>query len=160
MSEHDDGEVIGARPPDADEQELIAWAEQAKKSSINSLQEGLKQMVTLTSALLAGSAAFYAQLPVNPFVKGVAAALLMLALASALRGWLPRFATFDLTCIEEIREARRKLEQWKTFWLTICGVCLWFGFLVLLAGLILEPKAGSPETEPAKERQSTSKPNK
>jgi hypothetical protein len=128
-----------ARRPDPEEVELLRWAEQAVQNRIHSLQEGLKQMVTLASALLAGSAAFFVQMPTHPVVKGVSASLLMVSLGCALRGWLPKPTTIRTNDIQSIRNTQDRLEQTKRVWLTASSLFLLGAFFVLFGGLLVPP---------------------
>ena len=123
--------------PTTEEVELFAWADQAHKNGMEHLHTALDRMVTLITALLAGSAAFYVQLPASPAVKGTAALLLMLGLVAALVGWLPMLKRFDISDPEEIQKVRGQLQSYKIACLRVCCTCLWLAFATLLSGMIL-----------------------
>src|SRR4051812_41843223 len=84
------GEAKAGEPVPAEDAEAAAWGREAVAKSLQTVTEACRQLVTLTSALLAGLAALSGQLQgVPPVARAVAAALLLGALASALWGSLP-----------------------------------------------------------------------
>ena len=129
-------EPIIGREPTKEELELVAWAEEAVSKSLGTVQEGLRQMVTLTTALLAGSAALIDKLPLALGCKALSVLLLVLALASALWGALPQEATLDVRCPDEIKAVRDRGRRWKMNCLKFASGCLLAAFLVMLGGLL------------------------
>jgi hypothetical protein len=49
--------VVVGRAPTPEEKELVAWAAESARSSITRANDGLRQLVTLSTAILGGSAA-------------------------------------------------------------------------------------------------------
>jgi hypothetical protein len=125
------------REPTPEEAELFAWADQAAKNDLHNMQEALKQMTTVTSALLAGAAAFYAQIHAPPAAKLLAAGFFLLALGAALLGWLPWMRQLDVSCVEEIREARGRLMGRKLFFLRVSSLLLWLALVAFAGGAAL-----------------------
>jgi hypothetical protein len=83
-------ETIPGREPTHEELELIAWGEEMARKGLATVHDGLKQMVTLTTALLAGSTAMLGTLPIPTVFKALGAVALLVSLASSLWGSFPR----------------------------------------------------------------------
>src|SRR6266545_7801565 len=96
-----DNVVVGKEPTTA-QKELIVWAETAARNELNIVQEGLRQMVTLATAVLAGSAALLGALPVPTVFKGLGILALLVSLAASLRGAVPYETAMDTRFLESI----------------------------------------------------------
>ncbi len=96
----------------------------------------LRQMVTLTTALLAGSAALLSQLRIARACIGLSAGLLIISLVAALFGMFPREAVVNISCLEDIKKERDRGMQVKMRCLKIAGACLVAAFCVLVYGLM------------------------
>jgi hypothetical protein len=127
---------IFGREPSPEELELVAWAEEAASKGVGAVHEGLRQLVTLTTALLAGSAALLDKLPVSTACKVVFAGLLLVALATSLWGSLPREVTVDVHRPDKIKAARARSRRQKMACLKAASTCLVLAFCVLLGGLL------------------------
>jgi hypothetical protein len=127
--------IVGGEPT-REETELVAWAEEAVRKSLPTVQESLRQMVTLSTALLAGSAALLSNLPAPMACKGIASLLLLVALASALWGSFPREAIVDIRCPEEIKKVRVRGTIVRMRCLKIAGGCLVFALFLLIGGVL------------------------
>jgi hypothetical protein len=132
----DENEVLG-REPTAEEEELVAWAEEAVRKGLHSVNEALGRMVTLLTALLAGSAALLVQVPMPKGCKGAAVALLLIALASALWGSLPREALLAVNCPDDVRAERERGAAFKMRCLRVASVALVLAFGFAFLGLLL-----------------------
>lgn len=130
-------EIIEGREPTSEELEQLAWAQEVHKKSLTTVHDSLRQMVTLATALLAGSAAFFVHLPAPVGFKALGAVFLMACLGFALRGALPQAASFDIHCIEEIREARERSLIVRSRLLLQSSICLFGGFGIIMAGIFV-----------------------
>jgi hypothetical protein len=132
-------EVIVGRQPTHEELELVTWAEETTRKGLDAVRDGLRQLVTLTTALLAGSAAFLGQLSAPRGWKVAAAVLLLSALALALWGSLPRVALVDVHCPEAIRREREQGTAAKLWCLRGASLFLLLAFAALFVGLLFAP---------------------
>jgi hypothetical protein len=117
---------------------LFEWAEEVQKKSLNVVTDSLKQLVTLTIALLGGTAALYNQLPVAAPFKALFFITLLGTLGVSLWGMYPIVSRIE--CVEDIRDAREKSLPHRLWFLWLASVLLFaaFGFLafsLLLASL-------------------------
>jgi hypothetical protein len=128
--------IVGGEPT-SEEVELVTWAEEMVRKSLVSIHEGLRQMITLATALLAGSTAVLGGLPIPTLFKAAGALALLLCLAFSLWGTYPREATVDIRCPEEIKEARENGLKVKAWCLWLASISLVVAFAALLLGLFL-----------------------
>ena len=104
-------------------------------------------MVTLATALLAGSAALLGQAPINHAVKVLSAVLLLASLAISLLGTMPLTARIDIRCPEEIKDERDKGVKYKTGCLKVGAFFLVLALGVLLLGMLIgEPNRAAAAT--------------
>lgn len=128
-------EPIIGRPPTVEENELLDWAEEVVQKSLTTVQDNLRQMVTLNTALLAGSAALLAQMHVARVCVGLSAVLLIISLSVALFGMFPREATVRVNSPDDIKEKRDRGIRVKMNCLKGAGFFLVTAFCVLIVGL-------------------------
>src|SRR5262249_35474845 len=124
-----------ALAPSPAERELAEWVEDSQRRRITTANDGLRQLVTLTTALLGGSAALLGQAPLSLWSKAIGMGLLIFALIAALFGSLPRQECINRV-IEEARELREKIVQRKLWWLYCSAALLVLAFITFLLGLI------------------------
>jgi hypothetical protein len=125
--------VVGNLPTPF-EQEQIEWAERAIAGSTRAIQESLRHLVTLTTALLAGSAALLGRTSLPGLVLAGCAVLLTLSLSAALVGSWPVERTFDATSAVAIAEVRERLRVHKARYLKLSGAFLLATACVLIGG--------------------------
>lgn len=133
---------VFGQEPSAEELELVAWAEDARKKGLETIRESLRHLVTLTTALLAGSAVLFAQPVVPVAFKAAGAVCLMLSLAVALYGSLPREVGIDPRCPDDVREARDRGSRDRMRALQLSSLSLFVAFLVVFLGLAYSAVAG------------------
>lgn len=129
-------DIVYGREPTYEERELVTWAEETVRKGVATTQEALRQMVTLTTALLAGSTALLGQLPTPLYFKVMAALSLLFSLGASLWGSLPREALVDIRCPEEIKAARDRMGLFKMNCLRVASVSLVTAFVVILLGVL------------------------
>jgi hypothetical protein len=146
MSQAIQEEIIQGREPTDEERELVAWTRKAREGSLRALQESLRHLVTLNTTLLAGSTAFFTQVPAPTFFKAAGSVLFMGSLCLALWGSMPREATlpYDPIAHEDVRAVRDELQGWKSCRLKWSAVLLAGGFVAFLAGLAARTFFGLP----------------
>jgi hypothetical protein len=123
--------------PTAEQLELVAWAREAAGKSMGVAHDGLRHLVTLTTALLAGSAALLGQGQLESPCKGIAVVLLLFSLAVSLFGSLPVMAEFDINCPEEIAAAQKRGLAIKTDCLKIASFLLLLAFSMFLFAVFI-----------------------
>ena len=101
MSEAIKEEEIPGDAPTYEQQQLIEWEEETHRKSIDVMMDALKQLITLTAAIIGGTAVLYGQIPVAPIIKGIFSLLLLSVLGLALWGAYPITAT--TVYIEDIK---------------------------------------------------------
>jgi hypothetical protein len=117
-----------------DDIELSKWGSEAIKQTETSLQDGLKQMVVLLTAVLAGSVNFLQTMP--KFPKGLMVSSFLLGLCFAVYGFLPRTLHFRPGCLTEMRAERERLLRIKDRCLTAAMIGLLLGGLFGVVGMI------------------------
>ncbi|HEY7427453.1 MAG TPA: hypothetical protein VH682_24680 [Gemmataceae bacterium] len=131
-----DAPILGEQPT-ADELEQVTWAEEAIRTAPVLLRDSLRQLITLDTALLAGSAAFLDKMPMPWGLKAMAAVCLLLSLFGALWGSLPREAQvcpYAPNAIKHVRESNLTARLW---WLKWASAFLFFGLGLFVVGLFL-----------------------
>lgn len=131
----DDHRPLIGTAPTGDDLDQTQWAQEAIRTGGAALQDSLRQLVTLTTALLAGSAAFFGQLSAPRPFKVFGVSLLLAALATAFVGTLPREVSVCPYLPDEIRAVRSKATARRLRLLKASGCCLIGAFLALLLGL-------------------------
>lgn len=133
VSDAEVSDVIVGMEPTADDVELVTWAHGAAKKSLEVTQESLRHMVTLTSALLAGSAALLSQGLKFDCSKGTGIFLLFSSLIISLYGSLPEMRKFNVHCPEEISSERERGLRRKTGCLKVASflMAIAFGMFIL-----------------------------
>ncbi len=119
-----------ARPPTAEEQELFEWADQVVRDEVRNLQEALKQVVTLATAMVAASAVILGPVQAEWWAKAGVGMLFLAALLVALYGWMPYERAFDKNVVEEVQSERDRLRRLKS-------LCLRFSVLVIAAAMVV-----------------------
>lgn len=136
MSDAIQEQVIEGRAPTPEEDDLLDWAAASARDSIARANDGLKHLVTLTTALLGGSAALLNSLKLPWGCLAVGMALLMLSLVAALWGILPREAAVREGWLDDIRRAHARY-LWAKLWsMRAAATLLVCGFAVLVGGLL------------------------
>ena len=125
------------RPATAEEVELVEWASQARRNSLGTVSDALRQLVVLTTAVLGGSAALLNQVPVPAGFKAVAVVLLLGALGLALLGNMPLTARLHVNCPEDIRDESERGLLVKSRFLRAASAALFAAFAVLVLGLLV-----------------------
>ena len=132
-----DVRIVTGEEPSADDMEAIEWGREVIRREPQVLQDGLRQMVTLTVALVGGSTALLGQLRMPLWCKGAGAVLLLLALACALVGSLPYRVRYDEESVQQCQRARERGIRYKTAPLWGAATFLLLAFVFFILGLLL-----------------------
>ena len=127
------------RPEDA---EAVEWARDMARKEIVILQESLKQFVTLTSALLAGSAVFFDDAAMPKGLKIAGVVFLLASLAASTLGSLPYEAKVRPGYPEDAREARSKATKHKRGVLKMTVYTFMAAFGCFVVGMLWQAWAG------------------
>jgi hypothetical protein len=123
--------------PTAEEIEHVEWAEATIRNAPGILRDSLRQLITLDTALLAGSAAFLDKMPMPKSLKALAAICLLLSLFGALWGSLPREAQVCPNAPAAIKRVRAVNLAGRLWWLKWASFFLFIGLGLFMAGLLL-----------------------
>lgn len=129
-------EVGESRLSTQEEVDTVDWARRVVRDSDLVAQDGLRQLVTLTTALLAGSAAMLDRSLLPNGVKAACVFCLLGALASALFGFLPSASRLSTCYLDEIEAARVRLLRRKVWSLRAASAFLVFAFACLLGWIL------------------------
>jgi len=105
------------------------------KRKIPFLNEVLRQLLTLSAAMMGGSIALWNDLRINHGMKIAATACFMGSLIVSLVGILPLYKQFRRQWVNEIRDAFSIASTWKSLFIWIAALFLVCGFLAILFGL-------------------------
>jgi hypothetical protein len=130
------GEVIVGRDPTPEELELVTWAEEVIRKEPVIAGEGLRLLVTLNTALLAGSAAIIDKLGIPSGFKVAGVIFLIISLGVALLGSLPQKVKVDPRRPRQIKLARERSTAWKVWMLRLASIGLFAAMLTLVFGLV------------------------
>jgi hypothetical protein len=127
----------GGEEPSTQEIELVKWGEETIRGAETVLHDSLKQLITLNTALLAGSVAFLDRLPGSKGWKIAGAICLLLSLLLALWGNYPRELRLCPHVPSEIKMARDRITVDRASYLLRATTVLVAGLVSFMAGLIL-----------------------
>jgi hypothetical protein len=130
-------EPSAGEEPTLDDMEAVEWAREVGRKELQLLQDGLRQLVTLTTALLGGSAALLGQAALPRWCKTLGAVCLLLALASSLVGSLPYRTRFDPRNPDGVRAARLRGVRYKTWLLWTSATALFLALVWFVIGAVL-----------------------
>jgi hypothetical protein len=136
--EPDSDSVLTGEEPTEEEMFYVGLADEQIKKNLPFVNEVLRQLVTLSTALIAGSVAILGitRLAISPGLAASAVVCFLVSLACALVGVLPYCTTIHRRSPEEIKESIRKATDWKLRLARISGGALFVGLLVLMLALI------------------------
>jgi hypothetical protein len=130
--------VLGESSP-ADELDTfyVEWARESLKRNLPFVNEVLRGLVTLDTALLGGSVLWLGPQIVPAWFRLAVVLCFLLSLAAAFWGMLPYTGTaVDLRCPDLIHKHKTEALRTKQFWVWVAAWCLIAGFAVALVGLL------------------------
>lgn len=129
----DSEEIV--RASTAEEIELAEWADETYRKSLAVVTDDLKQLVTLSTALLGGTVALYNQMPVPAFFKAAFFLLVLGTLGLSLLGSYPITAT--VLHDQDIKAARDRGISRRSNFLLWANFLLFAAFASLALNLLL-----------------------
>ncbi len=123
--------------PSEDDTFYLTWGKETLKNNINLSNDILKQIITLSSALL-GVSIIYDKIVSNELIRIIVLLLFLLSLVISLLGVLPYEKTVSINSPSQIKEFKRKALKHKRIYLWISGAGLTFGFSLIIAELIIK----------------------
>lgn len=124
----------GLRPTNEDEF-YLNWGKESLKNNIKLSNEILKQIITLSTALL-GLTIIYEKIVSVEILRIIVLLLFFISLVVSLLGVLPFEGTISLNSPTEIKEFKRKVLKHKRIYLWISGGGLTLGFAIIIGELI------------------------
>jgi hypothetical protein len=135
-TENDNNPQVGKKPTTEDEF-YLEWGKESLKNNINLANEILKQLITLSTALL-GVSIIFDKIVSDEILRIVVLSLFFISLVLSLLGILPYEKNVALNSPTEIKKFKRKALTQKRIYIWISGAGLTFGFAIILAELIFK----------------------
>ncbi len=127
---------LEGRPPSPEEVFYLQWGREALKNNINLLNDVLRQLVTLDTALLAALIGFLHEIQIPEWSKAIVLSSVSISLLLAFIGVLPYRAEVDLRKPEHIRVHKEKALSYKRRFLTVAAIFFFLTFAFSILGLI------------------------
>jgi hypothetical protein len=123
------------RPPPADEAFYLEWGKENAKAFLANTNAALAQLLTLSSALLGGTIAFWSQLPFTLTYRFVLVAALLVTVLICLFSAMPTEGKFNLTSADDIRSHMEYVFSYKKRRLRVAQLALMLTLLLMITGL-------------------------
>jgi hypothetical protein len=137
--ENNDLEILSVRPASEEEAFYVGLGAHIVKETLPTLNQILRQLVTLSAALLAGAIAVSDKQIVGRGFILIAVVSLLMSLVAALGGMLPFHAEMPRDEPYTIRDIVMNAQRWKTRTVCVSGFLLALAMMVLLIGVIAQP---------------------
>ena len=132
----------------AENREAFLLGKKMIESGVESVQDTLRQLLTLATALLGGSIALTSDQLMPQLCKVATVACFLITLGISFWGMIPYAARISPNLPETVREARSKALEWKLSRLRWAGYSLIAGFVIAFAGLIVRSYAPIEKHQP------------
>lgn len=133
----DTTEVILGQAPSEEQEFYVEWGYETIKNNLKFLNEVLRQLVTLSAALLGGSIAFYDPNMIGKGFKNAVVALYLFALIASFLGVLPYEGEINPQNPNSVKRHKEAARRYKRALLFVAEILLILGFLVALTGMLL-----------------------
>jgi hypothetical protein len=127
---------IGQKPTNEDDF-YLDWGKESLKNNIKLSNDVLKQLITLSTALL-GLSIIYEKIVENEILRVIVMILFFLSLLLSLLGILPYEKKILLNSASQIKQHKVKALKHKRFYLWFSAAGITFGFAIILAELIIK----------------------
>ena len=129
--------MVSGRQPSDEELFYTQWARETSKTNINLANDVLKQLLTLSTALLGGSVLFLAENMMHGFLRFLAIFSFFAALIVSFLGVLPYEAHLDIKNVTAIRNHKKRALDHKRKFLWGSALCSALGLGIVIAGLLI-----------------------
>jgi hypothetical protein len=137
--------VFQAKEATPETRELYDLGKKMIENSLESVQEILKQLLTLATALLGGSVAFMNEQLMPLGFKAFVVLAFLASVGIAFWGMMPYPAeNFSPNLVQSVPVVRSKALKWKLSRLKVGGLFLFLGFVVACAGLVVRALSPLP----------------
>lgn len=130
-------EPNAGQKPSSNDDFYLDWGKESLKNNIKLANDILKQLITLSTALL-GVSIIYEKIVENENLRVVVLILFFLSLILSLLGILPYEKKVALNSASKIKEHKEKALKHKRIYLWLSGAGITFGFAIILAELIIK----------------------
>ncbi|MGH7802415.1 MAG: hypothetical protein ACREOW_17610 [Thermodesulfobacteriota bacterium] len=137
MNSNNEESIISGRQLTEEEKFYVAWGRESLKNNLILVNEVLRQLLTLSSALLGGSIIFIDEKIMDSHAKVVIIFLFLLSLVVSFLGMLPFEGSIDPRNPLLIKQHKEAALKWKRFFLWTASVLLISGFVLALIGIIV-----------------------
>jgi hypothetical protein len=128
-------EALNCRPLTSQESYYLEWADESPKRNLTLLNDLLARLVTLSTTLAGGSAAFLSEAVVSPVFRFLAVVLFVASLLAALVGIYPRQEFVDYNP-GAVKASKDRAFTRKKQWFTLAAALLGGGLAVVLLGAL------------------------
>ena len=128
------GPKVG-HPPSDEEDFYLTWGQELPKTNLALLNDVLKQLVTLNTALLGGSVVFLSRTVMGAEFRNAVISMFLLSLCTAFVGILPYIRRIILRDPNHVKQVIQSAFTWKLHLVRIAAAFLVLGFIVALVGL-------------------------
>ncbi len=130
-------QVTGYLPADEDNF-YQQWGYETLKNNIVLLNDVLRQLLTLDTALLAAAIGFFDKIETLSWSKSTVLILLCISLVMSFLGIFPYEGKVDIRNITMIRRHKEKAQLYKRIFLGIAAGVFILSFVLLLLNLVIE----------------------
>ena len=127
---------VGRKPP-TEPDFYLQWGKENAKEFIKNANAALGQLLTLSTALLGGSIAFWANIPIDVHYRFVVVAMLLSTVLVCLFSAMPSEGTMDLKSASDIRAYMEHVFAYKRKRLRIAKWSLFASLIIMMFGLII-----------------------
>lgn len=127
---------IGGEPTE-DDLFYVEFGGELVKRALPFVNEVLRHLATLSTALAGGSAAFLSDAMIGPWLKLPAVVVFVLSLAVAFLGIMPYHSEIRRICPDDVRGYVRRALRWKMACLYVSATLILVGLVAILVGLAI-----------------------
>ncbi|UFP95817.1 hypothetical protein [Gloeobacter morelensis] len=128
-------EALAGRQPTEDELFYVDWGKETIKQNLSFLNDVLRQLLTLNTALIGSSAVFFDESILGKDFKLAVIIVFMFSLFVCLVGVLPVETDVNPQAPGLVKEHKQKATKWKRCLLYISFSSFFLGFVLVLFGL-------------------------
>jgi hypothetical protein len=130
-------QIQKGRPPPADPDFYLEWGQENAKAFLTNANTALGQLLTLSTALLGGTIAFWNYIPITQAYRFVVVAALLFTVLVSLFSAMPSEGSFTSNSASDIRAYMEHVFAYKKRRLRLAQWSLVTTLLLMIAGLAL-----------------------
>jgi len=115
----------------------LSWGYESQKNNIKIVNDVLRQLITLNSAMIAGSIALLKSNLIGEQYTKAIILLFFVSLVTSFWGVFPFEGSFDIRRIDQIRKHKKRALKVKVTYMTVSGVLMVTGFAIAIFSVIM-----------------------